>query len=174
MSEIRVYKPSIVKIETKTGQPVVDLEAQRLELLKAEKLSLPDIAGAEAVELVSQRCNTRTALTRENLNNRAFRLSQTELNQLVEAGDWLEWFHQSTWRDSFVARGEITSATEEITTEYTLLFPEDLGTQEEYEEAANILDIWNNRATETWLEPLFKDVDDETEQRRILLSYMSQ
>lgn len=80
------------------------LEARWTQLIEAGELQEPDIAGAEAVELVTRCSEMGVALTQEDLKGRALRLTQGELEEIVEGGDWLEWF-RGDWRKSFVARG---------------------------------------------------------------------
>lgn len=165
-SEIQPMAPEMLS--------VVDvMEARRKQLIESGELQEPDIAGAEALELIRRYSEMGTALTRDDLKGRALRLTQVELEEIVEGGDWLEWF-QDDWRTSFIARGEVVSTSEEINAEYTLIFPNELGLDSEYQEAVRVERTWIDRANIPSLQPLFEGIEDETIQRQLLLEFMGQ
>lgn len=149
------------------------LELKRKQLLEAGELQEPDITGAEAVELITRCSQMGVALSREDLKGRALRLTGDELDHIVDGGDWLKWF-RGDWRKSFVTHGGVVSTTERITAEYTILFPDELGPEAEFREAKQVEQTWINRADIPSIQPLFKGIKDEVEQRRMLLEFMRQ
>lgn len=149
------------------------LEARRTQLIEAGELQEPDIAGVEAVELVTRCSEMGVALTQEDLKGRALRLTQGELEEIVEGGDWLEWF-RGDWRESFVARGEVVSTTEGILAKYTILFPDELEPETEYRRAKQVEQSWIDRKSIPSIQSLFEGISDEVEQRRMLLEFIEQ
>lgn len=176
MSEFESH-PAIASIEAalQERQAVTrKLEERYQELLAAGEIVEPDIADQEAIKLID-RCNRQgVPLTQELLGNRALRLTQGQLSQIAEDDGWLEWFKEEEWRNSFVHRGEITSATEGMVTAFTILFPRDLGTIDQYQKARNALDIWLDPSLLPEFNEVIASADDEAGQRQNLLSYLGQ
>lgn len=147
------------------------LEARRLQLLESGKIVEPDIAGSEAVELLNELMRQGRVLTREILNNRALRLTKEEINQLVEENDAIE-ILPSGWRNYFIESGYTRIAIESLREPETLIFPSDLGNQEDLELASEVENSWTGGINTT--SGLFEGILDPREQRRTLLEYLSQ
>ena len=115
--------------------------AKRSYLLEAGELQEPDIAGAEAIELITDRSRQRMPLTKEDLGGRALRLTQRELEAIVSSNDRFRWL-RSDWRESFLATGEVFVDATGILAEYSILFPDEVGHQAEYERAMFFDQTW--------------------------------
>lgn len=147
------------------------LEARRLQLLESGKIVEPDIAGSEAVELLDQLLRQGRVLTREILNNRALRLTKEEVNQLLNEDDATSILPYN-WRHYFIETGWGTIVIEGIKEPETLIFPSDLGTQDDFELVCQFENFWKLGSYTS--SGLFEGILDPKEQRRILLEYLSQ